>query len=131
MVWVKITIPTGPDGRVIKRALSDPYWHIRLLAIGKLEKYIGSDPQEMKEVLSYMATNDKKSLVRAEALRTLADYYRNDNSVEHVFKNATLDSSYTVMGEGLLHFTYLQNEAGLRIANKYAAEENTRLHPLA
>ncbi|NNF01585.1 MAG: M1 family metallopeptidase [Bacteroidia bacterium] len=120
----------GSDGRMIKRALSDPYWHLRLLAIRNLDEYIKEDPQEMKEILSYMATRDSKSLVRAEALEMLAKHYKNDMSIEHIFKNATVDSSYTVLEQGLLHFTYLNNEAGLRTANKYAAEENPKYIPI-
>ncbi len=88
--------------QVLTKALDDPFWRIRQLAIGRLVNYGGSSLGVVEPLVRNRATRDPKSAVRAEALSTLASFRNPANSP--VFKVALTDSSYTVVAVALENY---------------------------
>jgi aminopeptidase N len=87
----------------VKAALNDPYWAIRQTALNILE----TNPDYISAAditkISKMASQDKKSLVRADALSVLAaldaDQFQAD------FLKAMQDSAYSVVGSAIAAYT--------------------------
>lgn len=84
---------------LLKTALKDKYHQLRNMAISFLDIKNASVKKEAEPFLADLAKNDKKSLVRANAINQLGQYKK----AEYIplFKSAVNDSSYTVAGTAL------------------------------
>jgi aminopeptidase N len=130
---------------VILSALSDKHWDIRLTAIENSMTLVESQSGVLKDQLVSLARTDPKSLVRGNAIKSLALHFPLDSlhstqedPVLPVFKEALADNSYLVIGEALkgiasrnkdLAFTTIdnldkvtQNKLLLDIADIYAKQ---------
>lgn len=92
---------------VLTEALSDPFWGIRQEAIAALDGYDGEGHEAIVARLAEMSTRDPKSLVRADALATLATYEA-DRFINQ-FERGLEDASYAVVGAGI--YGYAQTAA--------------------
>lgn len=114
--------------QVVRDALNDKFWYIREFAIKNLKKQINTTTSaSLKENLVTIAKNDEKSLVRASAMKYLAKYYEGDKSLTELYKAATSDQSYEVMGEGFAGIAKLNPEEGLALARNNKNEKNTTI----
>ncbi len=94
-------------------ALNDEFWQIRQEAARALERYTGdTDKAKYIEKLKNMALNDKKSLVRAVVINSLAALDKGNSSI---FLQTMNDSSYTVLANSLYAYA---NTGGENIQNK-------------
>ncbi len=88
---------------IYKKALKDNFWAIRQLALNTLALSPQYLSQEDIKAVVQMAVQDKKSIVRADALSLLAvvdaDQYRG------VFWQGMQDSSYAVVGSSIAAYT--------------------------
>lgn len=84
---------------VLKLALNDKFWNIRLLTLKAIEPLLASET-EYKSTLEQIAKNDKKSAVRAEAIRQLMAYNKQPGVFE-LFAAALNDSSAQVQGSAI------------------------------
>lgn len=101
------------------KALHDKYWYLRRYAINKLS----DDTMPDFEVeLKKLAVNDSSSMVRAEAISTLAKNFKHDGALLSLYKNSLNDSSYTVETEGLNAIASINKDAALKYAHQL---ENT------
>ncbi len=85
--------------QTLLKALDDPFWQIRQLAVGRLANYAGPTLATVEQLVRLRATRDPKSAVRSEGLATLATFRNPANNL--VFKNALQDSSYRVVAVAL------------------------------
>ncbi|WPP52531.1 M1 family metallopeptidase [Catalinimonas niigatensis] len=88
---------------IYKEALKDSFWAIRQTALNTLElfpQYLNA--QDIMMVLQ-MAEQDKKSLVRADALTLLSTL--DANQYQEVFLRGIQDSSYAVVGSAIAAYT--------------------------
>ncbi|MCY7356714.1 MAG: peptidase M1 [Rudanella sp.] len=88
--------------QTVLKALDDPFWQIRQLAVGRFANYAGPNLATVEQLVRLRATRDSKSAVRAEGLATLATFRNPANSP--VFKAALQDSSYRVVAVALEHY---------------------------
>jgi aminopeptidase N len=100
-------------------ALKDPFWRTRGDALVALEKYNGNN-EGIRRQVQELAGRDKKSLVRADAINTLATWDKGDYSP--LFVQALSDSSYAVVGAAIEALTTTK-KGGL--ADRMRAFENT------
>jgi len=84
---------------LIKKALKDPYYVLRNLALGKLDIKKESLKTEFESSIADMAKNDPKSTVRGRAIGMLGNYKKAE--YKPIFEKAVYDSSYTVSGFAL------------------------------
>lgn len=114
------------EGRqMIVDALQDDFWHIRQLALEKLDR-LGSDRKdEAYAHLLHLVKNDKSSKVRAAAVNALANGYMYDSygvsTREMLTKAIEIDSSYLVIARALDGLTK-GGEAGIQQALAMAKE---------
>jgi aminopeptidase N len=84
---------------LMKTALKDRYYGLRIFTLQRLNLTIDSVKKAVEPILSEMAKNDPKSLVRAGAIEALGrlkkDEYRS------LFLRAISDSSYSIAGSAL------------------------------
>jgi len=93
---------------VIFSALNDPYWNLRLTAVENSMMLAKSNPNGLKDQLVTLAKTDPKSLVRGNAIKSLALDFpldsmdkSGDDQLLPVFQEALEDKSYFVIGEAL------------------------------
>ncbi|KAB7728382.1 peptidase M1 [Rudanella paleaurantiibacter] len=114
---------THPDVvQTLIKALDDPFWKIRQMAVSGLANYTGDAVSVVDNRLRQLAGRDPKSAVRAEALATLSTLRNPANSV--VFKQALTDSSYTVVSVALVSYLKGKPADADAIVAQFANERN-------
>jgi len=78
-------------------AMSDPFWHVREMAVQNLRKAARKQPNAVKLKLIDLIKTDPKSSVRAAALGALNKHYRDSENLTEVYELASKDQSYYVM----------------------------------
>jgi len=84
---------------LIKKALKDPYYVLRNLALGKVDIKKETLKTEFESSIADVAKNDPKSTVRGRAIGMLGNYKKAE--YKSIFEKAVYDSSYTVSGFAL------------------------------
>ncbi|MBX9852150.1 MAG: M1 family metallopeptidase [Cytophagaceae bacterium] len=85
--------------QTLLKAMDDPFWAIRSLALDQISLYSISDFAPVLKKMEWMALNDTKSLVRAKAINQLSSYSNKD--YVHIYKKAIFEKPYSVAGAGL------------------------------
>jgi aminopeptidase N len=81
---------------LFRNALSDNFWAVRQTALEGLRRYKGAEGNAVRKEIQRSALNEKKGVVRAAAITTLASFPNEDFS--EVYSAALRDSSYLVVG---------------------------------
>jgi len=84
---------------MLRSALNDDFWAVRLNAAEALRKYKGPEGGAIRKELQRVASKDPKSRVRAAAITSLASFPNEDFS--GVYATALNDSSYLVVGSAI------------------------------
>jgi aminopeptidase N len=98
----------------LKTALKDKYVGLRNYTLSVLNLKNETVKNEVEPVLFDMAKNDKKSIVRGNAISKLGGYKKLQYT--DLFKAATNDSSYTVSGSALEALSLIDETAAMAIA---------------
>ena len=106
--------------KIITDALNDPYFRIRVKALGSFGTTKLDDALLGK--ISSMAKNDPSKLVKAEAIKMLGQQKNASN--KELFTKAIDDSSYTVAGAGLEALALIEPKEAYAIANQLAQEKS-------
>jgi len=101
---------------LMKLALNDRYFGLRGFAISKLNMKNDDVKKQVEPILAKLAANEKKSVVRAEAIKQLGEY--KNPKYKDILLSATNDSSYTVAGAALMAIGKVDSKAALEIAKK-------------
>lgn len=110
---------------VIKAAVEDDFWYFRQMAVDKIEELEEGDKNLLVSKVLELATNDKKSLVRADALHVLNSLTESEHI--EVYRNALDDSSYMVTGSAIYIYSALDPEEFKNLASKYEEENNINI----
>jgi aminopeptidase N len=85
----------------MKKAMSDPFWNVRLQALRGFNTGNEQILAEFKPIIINLAQHDKKSSVRSSALGKLAEFYGEDPALFAIYQKALSDSSQSVKAAGL------------------------------
>ena len=85
--------------KILVRAMDDPFWKLRQMAISNFAEYAGEGFADIEKVIQNRAQKDPHPQVRSEAIITLASF--GDNNSDPIFKAALTDSSYLVASVAL------------------------------
>ncbi|MFK7755562.1 MAG: M1 family aminopeptidase [Flavobacteriales bacterium] len=110
---------------LIKQALADDFWKIKHTALSGVRKLDG-DLMDIKPILENLAASDPKSAVRAKALRTLTNTYR-DQDYSDLISKSLEDRSYSVMAEALQLLVDSDVEKGMAKAKSLETETSPKL----
>jgi aminopeptidase N len=103
---------------MLVKALKDPYYGLRNLALGKLD--IKREPvrKAAENSIVDVAMNDPKSVVRGRAMGILGNF--KNKAYQPIFEKAINDSSYTVSGNALEALAKVDSLAAYNAASKFA-----------
>jgi aminopeptidase N len=108
---------------LMKTALNDKYYGLRLYTIQKLNLTNDSVRKQVEPLLSKIAANDPNSVVRAGAIKALGRF--KENSYKSLFLKAINDSSYSIAGSALGSLVAIDTAAALDKA-KFLSHQDTR-----
>jgi len=101
---------------ILAEALEDDFWMIRRLAVNALEAQLSRSDTVLLRKIEKLARQDKKSMVRADAINALATV--DPAQYQRLFQEALQDSSYAVVGTAIAGY-----------AKTTAADKSARFAP--
>lgn len=110
---------------VFVNALADPFWVIRDVALNMFENYEGAYKNDMVEKVKKMATDDKKSLVRASAVNVLSSV--TGAEAGDILAKAIEDKSNTVKGAALGALLRIEGAQKDKIIAKYQDSDDVQI----
>ncbi len=119
-----------PEAEMVRSALDDAHWNIRMHAVRNSKTLIAADREGMKQKLMAMAAQDVKSDVRDESLLMLANEFTADADVKKLMRNAVNDSSYVVMTTAVEFILEDNLKEGLALLKTMEKEENENIMEL-
>lgn len=122
--------PGTPEAEVLAKALNDPHWNLRSLAIKNCDNLIRSDSTGIKQKLIQIAKNDMKSSVKVDAMTILADKFGNDIEVEQLMSEVVNDRSYKVMESALSYLTGKNASEGMQRMKALENENNKNIRSI-
>lgn len=118
---------TDAAQQMILDAMSDKFWHIRMLAISKITRLSGSLKEQAIAKLKKMATEDESSAVRGAALFNLSKY-ADENELKTIYSDRVAnDRSYAVVGTALSNLGRIDAEKALELAKPLEAEKSSSM----
>lgn len=108
----------------ILKAMDDPFWAVREIAVYSLDNAIKTFPTKAKERLIALAQFDKKSTIRAAAIAALSKSFSEENDFRFIYNNGLNDSSYAVVATALYALYDSHKEEGLAAAARMEESDN-------
>ncbi len=118
---------TKETQEIIVKALKDPFWNIRLLAIKASESLTGTYLSEAILQTQKMVSEDSKSLVRAAAIDFLSSRIDEPTYIDICNSRIKDEKSYTVIISALSNLSKLNKELGLQKADALSKEKTPKL----
>jgi len=113
--------------QLIIDALNDDFWHIRLLALGKITRLRDANKEAALEKVKVMAINDANSAVRASALSTL-EKMLSDEEMEVLYKERIAnDLSYSVVNTALRSLGKKNPSEAIALAEGLETEKSSKM----
>jgi aminopeptidase N len=113
--------------QLILDGLNDPFWNIRVLAIGKSGKLRDGMKAKGTDMLQAMAMNDPKSAVRVAALNAVSKQLDEETLTgmyEHIIAN---DSSYSVVSTALRNLGKSNPDRAMKLAEPLEKENSSKM----
>ncbi|RTQ53233.1 M1 family peptidase [Hymenobacter gummosus] len=107
---------------MMRNALNDPFWGVRVAALEGLRRYRGPEGGAVRKDIERVATTDKDSRVRATGIATLSAFLNEDYG--RVYTQALNDSSYLVLGAAITALTKAPNTAAMSRIEALRNEKN-------
>ncbi len=113
------------NNTIVAKALDDPFWGLRQLAVNAFENYEGDNLQVVEQKLISMALQDKKSVVRADAIGTLSSI----DSTRHadIYKKGMEDPSLVVIGASLYAYGKTNEKDKDQVFGKFEKVNNVNV----
>lgn len=96
---------------LLKTAMNDPYYGLRIFALNKINIANDSVKNSVESLIVNMAKDDPKSLVKAEAIKVLGKYKK--ENYKPLFLTSINDSSYAIAGSALIALGKIDSIAAL------------------
>ena len=114
--------------KMVLDALKDDFWHIRELALEKVEQLDEAGQQEAIVLVTDMIKNDPKSSVRAKAVLTLEGLLEDATARKTLYANAVkTDQSYSVVKEALSGLASIDPEMAIAEGEKLENEPSSKM----
>ncbi len=113
--------------QLILDALKDPFWNIRLLAVGKVNRLQDANLEKGLAVVKGMIKNDPNSSVRSTALSVLAKELSEDELVTIYVDRIQKDSSYTVVSSALKNYGKINPTEAMALAKPLENEKSSKM----
>ncbi len=107
---------------VLIKAMTDPFWKLRQMAISNFSEYDGQGFIEIEKIIQDRARKDPNPQVRSEAIITLSTY--GDNNSDSIYRQALEDSSYQVVSVAMEKYLMGQPSDANEIATRFENSPN-------
>ncbi|WP_298262550.1 M1 family aminopeptidase [uncultured Lutibacter sp.] len=107
------------------KALNDPYYEIRVLALENIDLFQKYNKREAIAKIENLAQNDPKTLVKAEALKVLGKLV--DPIYKPLFERGLESESFAVKGSSLISLYQIDKNAALTNLEKISDEVKNNL----
>jgi aminopeptidase N len=107
---------------VLIRAMNDPFWKLRQMAISNFSEYDGEGFINIEKIIQDRARLDPHPQVRSEAIITLASY--GDNNSDSIYRQALEDSSYQVVSVAIEKYLMGQPADAKEISARFEDSPN-------
>ncbi|MDG1775867.1 MAG: M1 family metallopeptidase [Crocinitomicaceae bacterium] len=125
---LKGTKDKSPIGQqLILDGLNDPFWNIRVLAIGKFGKLRNEMKAQGMELLQAMVTADPNSSVRVAALNAASKRLDAQVLTEMCEQIISTDLSYSVVSTALRHLGKQDAERAMKLAKGLESEKSSKM----
>ena len=108
-------------------AMESDYWGTRRKALSSLSGRTVSDTSLLKNKLIWIAQKDDKSVVRAQAISSLAERFSSDKNVQAVVEGAMKEQSFAVLGSALKAIGSYNDTKALDLAKSIEADASGSL----
>ena len=113
--------------QLILDAMKDPFWNIRLLAVGKVNRLKDSNLEKGLALVQDMVKNDPNSSVRSVALGVLAKELSEEKLTAIYSDRIQKDSSYTVVSSALKNYGKLNPAEAMALAQPLENEKSSKM----
>ncbi len=113
--------------QLILDALKDPFWDIRLLAIGKVGRLKEENETKGIELLKEMIVNDPKSSVRSAALNRLGKELEEEELRTIYVERIKTDPSYSVVSSSLRYLAKIDTAQAIGLAENLEKERSSKM----
>jgi aminopeptidase N len=104
---------TNKDAQnAVVKAFNDPYYEIRIIALRNIDLFQKSTKKDIIAKIELIAQNDKKTLVRAEAINVLGKLI--DPIYKPAFVNGLNSESYAIIGNSLIALYQIDKPLALK-----------------
>jgi aminopeptidase N len=86
----------SPAGKMMEDGLHDKYWNIRVQALKNIGTQLKANKDRLKPAIIDLSLKDTASQVRAQAMKVLGKYYKEDEDAKRAVENGIRDISYNV-----------------------------------
>lgn len=114
--------------KAVMKALDHPFWNVKTMAMAKLNKAIEVYPTEVKSKLVTIATYGKHPKERADAVKYLSKYFKEDKGLVPIYEKATEDQSYDVLGNAIKALAMLDSKKGMELAKANENIESAKIN---
>ncbi len=114
--------------KAVIKALDHPFWNVKTMAMAKLRKAVEAYPNEVKSKLTNIAKFGKHPKERAQAIKYLSKYFKEDKSLVAVYESGTKDQSYTVLGNSIKALASLDEKKGMKLAKANENVESAKVN---
>ncbi|MCH2229109.1 MAG: M1 family metallopeptidase [Crocinitomicaceae bacterium] len=118
---------TAKGQQLILDGLNDPFWNIRVLAVGKAGKLRDGMKEKGIEMMTQMATNDPNSSVRVAALNAISKRLETDELGEIYEAIISSDSSYSVVSAALRNLGKADPHRAIQLAESLEQEKSSKM----
>lgn len=105
-------------GKMMEDGLADPYWNIRVQALKNIGTQLKANKDRLKPSLLRLAAQDTAAPVRAQALKTLGKYLKDDEEAKAAISNAIKDISYNVQATAFKMISENNKEEAAALAKR-------------
>lgn len=118
---------TAKGQQLILDGLNDPFWNIRVLAIGKTGKLRDGMKAKGIEMMTAMAKNDPSSAVRSAALNAIAKRLETEELTSIYETIVSSDSSYSVVSAALRNLGKSDPDRAMKLAESLEQEKSSKM----
>jgi aminopeptidase N len=126
---LKLGFDRSPDAeKMVLDALKDKFWHIRELALDKVNSLTGANAEEAMKIVKSMVEMDPKSRVRSRAITVLETIMESEDARKEIYASVVkTDRSYDVVTEALAGLASIDSDMAMAEAKKLEGEKSSKM----
>jgi aminopeptidase N len=118
-------VANSVEGKLTEEALNDKFWSLRIQALKNIGPQLKENKDRLKPIILAMATKDEKSKVRAQGIKTLSKYFKDDAEAQTALENALKEKSNLVVTASFKAIYDKDKKRGAEVAKQFESSTNS------